>query len=95
MYCNKKITLTLFVCLLLTIVGIAVGFVVRWLWDKIIGKNEYFYTKRNTRLKLYKSDEIFDPDETPEYDEYDPDDEPLLFDPDQQPLLNPEKLKNK
>jgi hypothetical protein len=64
-----------------------------WLYDKITNLlsrkvYDHFYAKRTTRMKIYKSDEIFDPDENPEYDEYDPDDEPMKFDPDQQPMLD-------
>ena len=54
--------------------------------------NEYFYTKRNTRIKIYRSDEIFDPDEQPEFEDYDPDDVPMEFDPNQQPYLDDEEI---
>jgi hypothetical protein len=50
---------------------------------------ESFYNKRETRIKIYKSDEIYDPDELPEIGEYDdPDSDPMNFDPDQQPYLD-------
>jgi hypothetical protein len=92
--CNKKITITLFVCLIITILYV----IIVWLYDKIINfldrkVYDHFYTKRNIRMKIYKSDEIFDPDEAPEYDDFDPDDEPMKFDPDQQPMLYDEEIK--
>jgi len=49
---------------------------------------EGFYAKRNERIRIYKSDEIFDPDEAPEIEDLDPDDDLMNFDPDQQPLLD-------
>jgi hypothetical protein len=50
---------------------------------------ESFYNKRETRIKIYKSDEIYDPDELPELEENDdPDSDPMDFDPDQQPYLD-------
>jgi hypothetical protein len=50
---------------------------------------ESFYNKRETRIKIYKSDEIYDPDELPEIEENDdPDSDPMDFDPDQQPYLD-------
>jgi len=88
MLCNKYITLTLFICLILTI-----GFcIIKWLFDVVINKykynynynyNENFYNKRNTKTKIYKSNEIFDPDEKPEFEDYDTDDYPIKFDPDE------------
>jgi len=98
MNCNKYITLTLFICLLCTICF----FLLKWLFDMVSKKatngngngngNEYFYTKRNTRIKIYRSDEIFDPDEQPEFEDYDPDDVPMEFDPNQQPYLDDEEI---
>lgn len=98
MNCNKYITLTLFICLLCTICF----FVLKWLFDMVSKKatngneneneNENFDTKRNTRIKIYRSDEIFDPDEQPEFEDYDPDDVPMEFDPNQQPYLDDEEI---
>ena len=94
MNCNKYITLTLFICLLCTICF----FFLKWLFDIVSKKatngngNEYFDTKRNTRIKIYRSDEIFDPDENPEFEDYDPDDVPMEFDPNQQPYLDDEEI---
>ena len=51
--------------------------------------HDSFYNKRDTRIKIYKSDEIYDPDELPELEENDdPDSDPMDFDPDQQPYLD-------
>ena len=96
MNCNKYITLTLFICILCTVCF----FLLKWLYDIVSkktsneNKNEYFYTKRNTRIKIYRSDEIFDPDEQPEFEEYDPDDNPIKFDPNQQPYLDDEEINS-
>jgi hypothetical protein len=86
MYYNKYITLTLFVSLWITIIFIFI----KWLFDIFIIKinnnknnNENFNNKRNTKIKIYKSNEIFDPDEQPEIEDYDADDYPIKFDPDQ------------
>jgi hypothetical protein len=50
---------------------------------------ESFYNKRETRIKIYKSNEIYGPDELPEIGENDdPDSDPMNFDPDQQPYLD-------
>jgi len=62
--------------------------------------HESFYNKRETRIKIYKSDEIYDPDELPEIEENDdPDSDPMDFDPDQQPYLddqaNPKQYRSK
>ena len=92
MNCNKYITLTLFICLLCTICF----FVLKWLFNivskKATNESEYFYAKRNTRIKIYRSDEILDPDEQPEFEDYDPDDIPMEFDPNQQPYLDDEEI---
>jgi len=85
MYCNKHITLTLSISLIATIIFLS-G---KWIYDKLIAKyheqfdHEQFDNKRNTKMKIYKSDEIFDPDEQPENDVHDPDNAPMTFDPDQ------------
>lgn len=82
MHCNKYITLTLFICLLCTICFL----LIKWLFDIISEKinnnnnNEYFYNKRNTIIKIYRSDKISDPDEPPDIEDYDPDNTPMKFD---------------
>lgn len=84
MYCNKKITLVLFVCLLISIISI-IGYKLFDIITNIIDNKVYdhFYGKRSNKLKIYKSDEIYDPDETPEYDDdIDPDKNPDKYDPD-------------
>jgi len=63
-------------------------------------QHEPFFNKRDTRIKIYKSDEIYDPDEEPQLDNNDdPDSEPMDFDPDQQPYLddqtNPKQYRSK
>ena len=64
---NNKITLTLFVCLLV----VCVYFAVIYIYNLIIFNiYEYFDNKRNTKIKIYKSDEILDPDEYIPNDEY-------------------------
>lgn len=85
MYSNKYITLTLFICLLCTVCFL----LIKWLFDIISKKinnsnvnngNENFYNKRNTKIKIYKSDEISDPDEQLDFEDYDPDNSPMKFD---------------
>ena len=89
MYCDKRITITLFISLIATLIVLSVI----WIYDKFIEKLiEHFDNKRNIKMKIYKSDEIFDPDEQPEYDAQDPDNAPMTFDPDQQPYLDYEKI---
>jgi len=74
---KKNICTTLFICILLTLLVL----VVSWIFKFPI--LEGFYAKRNSRIRIYKSDEIFDPDEAPEIEDRDPDDYPLIFDPGQ------------
>jgi hypothetical protein len=97
MYCNKRITLTLFISLIITTIFLSSV----WIYDNFIGKyigkyigkfTEQFNNKRETRMKIYKSTEIYDPDEEPEYNEQDPDNAPMKFDPDQQPYLDDEEI---
>ena len=89
MYCDKRITITLFISLIVTIIVSSSI----WIYDNFISKLiENFDNKRNIKMKIYKSDEIFDPDEQPEYDAQDPDNAPMTFDPDQQPYLDDEKI---
>jgi hypothetical protein len=42
---------------------------------------DHFNNKRNTKIKIYRSNKILDPDELPENDKYDPDNSPMKFDP--------------
>jgi len=62
---------------------------IKWLFDIISKKinnrndnnsNEYFYNKRTTRIKIYKSDKISDPDENPDTENNDPDNAPMKYD---------------
>lgn len=87
MVLKKPICTTLFICILLTLLAIVVSLIFK------LPILEGFYGLRNTRIRIYKSDEIFDPDEAPDIEDLDPDDNPLLFDPDQQPMLN-DQLNN-
>jgi hypothetical protein len=89
--------LVLFICIIVVLLVI----IISWLFNISLAdsdislskrSSEGFYNKRNERIKIYQSDEIFDPDEQPEYDSLDPDDNPSLFDPDQQPMLNDEEI---
>ncbi len=84
---KNPICTTLFICIILILLFV----VVRWIFKLPI--LEGFYAKRNDRIRIYQSDEIFDPDEAPELEDLDPDDNPMLFDPDQQPLLD-DQLNN-
>jgi len=83
---KNPICTTLFICLIsisfLTLIILVVNRIFK------LSILEGFYAKRNERIRIYQSDDIFDPDEAPEIEELDPDDDPLSFDPDQQPLLN-------
>jgi hypothetical protein len=84
---HNPICNTLFICIIL----ILLMCLVKWIFKLPI--LEAFYAKRNERIRIYQSDEIFDPDESPEIEDLDPDDNPLLFDPDQQPFLD-DQLNN-
>jgi hypothetical protein len=97
MYCNKRITLTLFISLIITIIFLSAV----WIYDNFIEKyigtyigkfTEQFNNKRNTKIKIYKSSEIYDPDEKPENNEQDPDNAPMIYDPDQQDNLDDEEV---
>jgi hypothetical protein len=79
---HNPICNTLFICIII----ISLIFILNWIFKLHI--LEGFYAKRNDRIRIYQSDEIFDPDESPEIEDIDPDDNPLLFDPDQQPFLD-------
>ena len=82
---------TLFICILLILFLVLLVLVVNYVFK--LRLLEGFYAKRNDRIRIYQSDEIFDPDEAPEIEDLDPDDNPMLFDPDQQPLLD-DQLNN-
>ena len=83
---KKPICTILFICILLIILISLLIIVLSWIFRLPI--LEGFYGQRNTRIRIYQSDEIFDPDEAPEIDDLDPDDNPLVFDPDQQPMVD-------
>ena len=76
---DKSLTLGLFICIIFLIIGILVYNLLNMLSGMTNKIMEKFDNKRTTRIKIYKSDEIFDPDELPEYDENDPDSNPLFF----------------
>jgi membrane peptidoglycan carboxypeptidase len=71
--CNKYITITLFVSLIITIVVVIVYAFVELVYKKVY---DNFENKRDFRVKMYKSDEILDPDEDPEDEELDLDNAP-------------------
>lgn len=81
---KNPICTTLFILIIILFLVLLVS----WVFKLSILKLEGFYAKRNDRIRIYQSDEIFDPDEAPEIEDLDPDDAPRLFDPDQQPLLD-------
>lgn len=83
---KNPICTILFICIISISLLILLILLLNWIFKLSI--LEGFYAKRNERIRIYKSNEIFDPDEAPELDDFDPDDNPLQFDPDQQPLLN-------
>lgn len=93
---NKNIQNTLLICLILVISITLIYLIYRRLAISGVFGNEKFINynggKRATRMKIYKSNEIFDPDEAPEMEDYDPDDEPMKFDPDQQNNLDDEPI---
>jgi hypothetical protein len=43
-------------------------------------KTYEYFNKRDTKIKIYKNDDILDPDENPNDEEYDPDNAPLKYD---------------
>jgi len=83
---KKPICTILFICILFIIMLSLLVLVVSWIFKLPI--LEGFYGIRNKRIRIYQSDDILDPDESPEIEDSDPDDNPLVFDPDQQPMLN-------
>jgi hypothetical protein len=83
---KNPICTTLLICILLVLFIILIILVANYIF-KIPLLLEGFYAKRNDRIRIYQSDENYDPDEAPEIEDLDPDDY-SLFDPDQQPLLD-------
>ena len=77
---KKPICTTLFICILLISLLYLLFLVVSCIFKLPI--LEKFYGKRNLRIRIYKSDEIFNPDDAPEIEERDPDNNPMVFDPD-------------
>lgn len=71
MYLVKDIRLVLFIVLIVVSIIVVIKYV--------YGRCRYIYicdnfdNKRNTKIKIYRSDEIYDPDEVPGIDRYDPD----------------------
>jgi len=84
---QKTIQLILFICILI-IIALFIGFLVYYF---VMNKSIDGFNNRNTRIKIYQSQEILDPDELPEFEDNDPDDNPMIYDPDQQPLLDDEE----
>jgi hypothetical protein len=80
---KKIIGITLLICLMIILIAYS-GYLI---YNRFV---EGFYS-RNTRIKIYQSQEISDPDEMSEYEDNDPDEDPILYDPDQQPKLDDEK----
>jgi len=75
MVCNNKITISLFVCLCACILGVIIFYIMQFMYNLLIKKmSEHFDNKRNTKLNIYKSDEILDPDENPSLDDIELDD---------------------
>ena len=75
MVCNNKITISLFVCLCACILGVIIFYIMQFMYNLLIKKmSEHFNNKRNTKLNIYKSDEILDPDENPSLDDIELDD---------------------
>ena len=68
---KKIIGITLLICFLIVLLAYS-GYL---LYNKF---SEGFYS-RNTRIKIYQSQEISDPDEMPEYEDNDPDEHPLIL----------------
>ena len=75
MVCNSKITISLVVCLCACILGVIIFYIMQFMYNLLIKKmSEHFNNKRNTKLNIYKSDEILDPDENPSLDDIELDD---------------------
>lgn len=84
----KQITLSIFTLLVLLLGGTVIYLLGRLCWDSIegfYGDSNSDSNKRFRKMKIYKSDEILDPDESLydfNDDEGDPDINPNLYDPD-------------
>jgi hypothetical protein len=87
---RNPICTVLFICIIFVLFVSIIVLILNRIFD--IHLLEGFYAKRNERIRIYKSDEIFDPDETPEIEDIDPDDDPMNFDPDQAQLLDRHKI---
>ena len=79
---NENIMLALYVCILIIIIAFIIYCLYKLFKQSITNFKETFYNKRNRKIEIYKSDEIYDPDENEENEEYDPDSNPNEFDPD-------------
>jgi hypothetical protein len=79
--------------LFISILAVLLFLVLKWIFNLIMNiiNKEGFLSNRETRIKIFQSDEILDPDETPNVDDYDPDEKTSLFDPDQQSMLDDEE----
>lgn len=75
---NKNISLGLLICIIILLIGSTIYLIINFISSRIFVEN--FFNKRNTRMKIYKSDEIFDPDESLLNNDEDPDTNPK-YDP--------------
>ena len=75
---NKNISLGLLICIIILLIGSTIYLIINFISSRIYIEN--FFNKRNTRMKIYKSDEIFDPDESLLNNDEDPDTNPK-YDP--------------
>ena len=75
---NKNISLGLLICIIILLIGSIIYLIINFISSRIYIEN--FFNKRNTRMKIYKSDEIFDPDKSLLNNDEDPDTNPK-YDP--------------
>jgi len=68
---NKNISLGLLICIIILLIGSIIYLIINFISSRIYIEN--FFNKRNTRMKIYKSDEIFDPDKSLLNNDEDPD----------------------
>ena len=68
---NKNISLGLLICIIILLIGSLVYLIINFILSRICVEN--FFNKRNTRMQIYKSDEIFDPDKSLLNNDEDPD----------------------
>ena len=68
---NKNISLGLLICIIILLIGSTIYLIINFISSRIYIEN--FFNKRNTRMKIYKSDEIFDPDKSLLNNDEDPD----------------------